>query len=244
MVGCHHGVVAGNYFHDLVGTAVQTKGGSADLLVHGNRFVDVRVRGINAGGSTGAPYYRPLDVGYEAARIRMTSNLFLRVGADKGAPVAFVGCDACVFANNTVIEPRHWVALILQESTDARFVPSRNGQFINNLIVFNTTALRSPPINVGPATAPATFVFGSNLWYALNDPAYAGPNYRGTGVPAESGSLIQRDPLLVNHRGGDYHLSGTSPAIRVGRSVPGGVPADYDGRAYGASMTIGAFAPP
>jgi hypothetical protein len=41
MVGCHRGTITGNTFADMPGTAVQTKGGSADVLIHGNRFVRI-----------------------------------------------------------------------------------------------------------------------------------------------------------------------------------------------------------
>src|SRR6202008_1248952 len=36
VVGCHRGVIAGNYFHDTILNGVQAKGGSADTLIHGN----------------------------------------------------------------------------------------------------------------------------------------------------------------------------------------------------------------
>jgi hypothetical protein len=238
MVGCHDGVVAGNYFHDIVLNAVQTKGGSADVLIHGNRFVDVTARAINAGGSTGLQYFRPIDATHEAARIRMTGNLFLRTN---NAAVAFVGCDTCVFAHNTIVEPSGYVARILEEQT-ARG-PGSNGQFINNIVVFNTADLGSTPVNVGGGTLPGSFTFGWNLWYALDDAGYSGPTYFG-GLPAEQGSVIQQDPVFVNRAGGDYHLQAGSPAIAQATSVPGGVLADFDGRDYADPAAIGAFAAP
>ena len=70
MVGCHHGVIAGNTFADMPGSAVQTKGGSCDVLIHGNRFLRIGQRAVNLGGHTGTPYYRPLDATHEAARVR------------------------------------------------------------------------------------------------------------------------------------------------------------------------------
>lgn len=243
MVGCHDGVIARNTFHTSPGGGVQAKGGSADILIHGNRFIDLPGRSINAGGSTGLSYFRPIDAAYEAARIRMIANVFVRVGAGGGAPVAFVGCDACVFAHNTIIEPRTWVARILQESTDSRFVPSRNGHFINNIVVFNQAELRSF-LNVGAGTAPETFRFGSNLWFALDNANFGGPQYSGTGVPPESGSIVQRDPSMVNRAGGDYHLRADSPAIAQGRIVPLSAPLDFDRRAYADPPALGAFAAP
>ncbi|MEK7403956.1 MAG: right-handed parallel beta-helix repeat-containing protein [Acidobacteriota bacterium] len=240
MVGCHEGLIAGNYFHDTVASGVQTKGGSADILIHGNVFPGIPGRAVNAGGSTGLEFFRPIDAAFEAARIRVLSNVFVRNGATSGATIAYVGCDGCVFAQNTVVEPRTWVARILQESTDARFVPSRNGLFVNNLIVLKEGDLRTF-VNVGAGTAPETFVFGSNLWYALDRGAdWAGPTY-SSGIPPETGSVIQRDPALVDRMGGEYHILRRSPAEGAGR-VPAFDPApDFDGRCWADPPSVGAF---
>ncbi len=240
MVGCHEGLIAGNYLHDTVAAGVQAKGGSADILIHGNVFENIPGRAVNAGGSTGLEFFRPLDAPYEAARIRVISNVFLRNGAESGATVAYVGCDACVFAHNTIFEPRTWVARILQESTSPRFVPSRQGLFVNNIIVLNQADLRAF-VNVGAGTAPQTFVFGSNLWYALDRPEnWSGPVLSG-GVPAETGSIIQRDPGFLNPSAGDYRIRRGSPAQGAGRATDVGFVPDYDGRCWGDPPSIGAF---
>ncbi|NOY90085.1 MAG: hypothetical protein GXP55_02665, partial [Deltaproteobacteria bacterium] len=240
MVGCHRGVIAGNHFHDVVGNGVQAKGGSADTLIHGNLFSDIPGRAVNAGGSTGLPYFRPMDAPYEAANIRVIANVFERVGADSGAPVAYVGCDACSFANNTIIEPLTWVARILQESTDARFVPSREGLFVNNLVVLDTSVIRTF-VNVGGNTAPETFVFANNLWFATDRGAgWGGPTY-SDGLPPEMDSVLQMDPLLVDRAGGDYHPMAGSPAAGVGRALPFPQPPDFDGRCYADPPSAGAF---
>lgn len=88
---------------------VQTKGGSADVLIHGNRFTGIGQRSINAGGSTGSTYYRPSNTTHEALRIKMIANIFEQPAV---SPVAFVGCDTCVFANNTIIEPGTYLVRI------------------------------------------------------------------------------------------------------------------------------------
>ena len=236
MVGCHDGVITGNFFHDVVQNGVQTKGGSADVLIHGNRFEDIPQRAINAGGSTGSPYFRPLNAEYEAARIQMVGNTFLRTGS---TPVAFVGCDACVFANNTIIEPLSYVARILEENTSR--TAGHDGYFINNLLVFDTADINSwSYVNVGPNTRPDTFIFGWNLWYALDDPSFSGPVYQG-GLPAESNAVIQQDPLLYNLVGGDYHIMHGSPAQGAGRSVPRGAVADFDYTPFNDPSSIGAY---
>jgi hypothetical protein len=240
MVGCHEGLIAGNFFHDTVASGVQTKGGSADVLIHGNVFADIPGRAVNAGGSTGVAFLRPSGAAHEAARIRVLSNVFVRNGAASGATIAYVGCDGCVFAQNTIIEPRSWVARILQESTDPRFVPSRNGLFVNNLVVLKESDLRSFA-GVGPGTAPGTFVFGSNLWFALDRGTdWAGPTY-SNGIPPEADSVIQRDPALVDRLGGDYHIRLGSPAQGAGRAPVFEPAPDFDGRCWADPPSAGAF---
>jgi hypothetical protein len=243
MVGCHRGVISGNHFHDTVQSGVQTKGGSADVLVHANVFADIPGRGVNAGGSTGLEFFRPIDAPHEAARIRVVANTFIRNGETSGASIAFVGCDACAFVHNTVIEPRTWIARILQESTDARFVPSRDGVFANNVIVLSTADLRTF-WNVGAGTSPETFVFARNLWYATDQAAgWSGPTYGGTGIPAETDGLVQMDPAMIDRAAGDYHLAPSSPAAGAGIASPFPLPPDHDGRCFADPPTLGAFEP-
>jgi hypothetical protein len=243
MVGCHRGVIAGNHFHDTVQNGVQAKGGSADTLIHGNLFENIPARAVNAGGSTGLDFFRPLDAPHDAARIAVIANVFVRNGQEGGAAVAYVGCDGCVAAHNTIIEPRSWIVRILQESTDARFVPSQNGLFVNNLIVLTPSELRPQLVNVGAGTAPETFVFGNNLWYAPGEDASYAPSLGG-GVPDETGSLVQQDPLLVDLAAGDYHLQPQSPARAAARELDPPVTGDYDRRCFAQPATIGAFAAP
>ncbi len=239
MVGCHDGVITSSYFHDLPRNGVQTKGGSADVLIHGNRFADVAQRSVNAGGSTGAPFFRPINASHEGARIQIVANVVERSG---NAPVAFVGCDTCVFANNTLIEPRAYIARILEENTAVG--PGSDGYFINNLIVFNVAEINGFSfVNVGADTVPGSFTFGTNLWFALDQPGFSGPVYQG-GVPPETDAVIQQDPLLADPQNADYHLTAGSPAIARARSVPRGVPADFDGDPYDNPASIGAFAAP
>lgn len=240
MVGCHRGIIAANHFHDVVQNGVQTKGGSADVLIHGNLFSRIPGRAVNAGGSTGLEFFRPIDAPHEAARIRAVANVFVDGGAMSGAAIAYVGCDGCVAANNTIIRPQTWVVRILQESTDARFVPSRDGLFVNNLIVVDTADIRAW-VNVGGNTAPETFVFGNNLWWALDQgAAWSGPSIDGS-IPAELSSIIQEDPLLADLGGGDVRPMAGSPVGGAGRALPFPQPPDRDGRCYAEPLAIGAY---
>lgn len=238
MVGCHRGVIANNAFASPVGNGVQAKGGSSDTIVANNVFTDIPGRAVNAGGSTGLEFFRPIDAPFEAARIRVIANLFVRGGTDSGAPIAFVGCDACEFLNNTVIEPTTWIARILQESADARFVPSRNGLFANNIIVMNVADIRAW-FNVGGNTAPETFTFTNNLWFALDDSGFSGPVY-SDGIPAGTNDIIQ-DPAMVDYAGGNYRVMSGSPADAAGADV-GPLPPDLDAECYGDPPTLGAYA--
>lgn len=237
-VGCHRGFIHGNVFSSSPGGGIQMKGGSADTLVHGNRFVEIRGRVVNAGGSTGLEFFRPIDAPHEAARLAVMANVIVRSGDTSGAAIAYVGCDACVFANNTLVEPRKWIARILQETVGARFVPSRDGVFVNNVIVFRTAQLDAYSwFNVGANTAPATFTLGSNLWFSLDDPTFSAPRLRD--VPAETGSLVQRDPRLRDVAAGDARVPPTSPVRGAGRAA--GVPADFDGAPYATPPSTGAY---
>jgi hypothetical protein len=240
MVGCHRGVISGNHFHDTIQNGVQAKGGSADTLIHGNLFENIPARAVNAGGSTGLEFFRPLDAPHEAARIAIIANVFVQGGMTSGAAVAYVGCDGCIAAHNTIVDPRTWVVRILQESTDARFVPSREGLFVNNVIALNAADLRAELVNVGPGTDPASFVFGNNLWFAADEDTSWQPQLGG-GVPDESGSIVQEDPRLVDRAGGDYHLLADSPARGAARALQQPLPPDHDGRCYADPAALGAF---
>lgn len=242
MVGCHRGVISGNHFRTTVGNGVQTKGGSADMLITGNLFEDIPGRAVNAGGSTGLDFFRPIDAPHEAARIRVIANVFLRGGTESGAPIAFVGCDGCQFVHNTVITPEGgWIARILQETTGARFAPSRNGLVANNLYVLNVDALRTF-VNVGADTAPETFTFANNLWFALDRDDWSGPTLPAE-IPPETGAVIQEDPLLVDRAGGDFSLEAGSPAIGAALALDD-LPPSFDGRCFSSPAAIGAFPAP
>jgi hypothetical protein len=138
-VGCHDGVVARNVFRDLGGNGVQSKGGSENIEITQNRFFSAGERAVNIGGSTGFEFFRPAlstsEVNAEARDIRVDANVF-RGGV---SPIAFVGCVGCLVANNTIVEPEHWVVRILQETTsegEYEFAPASDGRFVNNIVYY------------------------------------------------------------------------------------------------------------
>ena len=237
-VGCHHGLIVGNFFHDLSANAVQNKGGSQDIEIRANHMLNAGYRAVNIGGSTGYEYFRPpmstSQPNFEARDIRVIANVI--EGSE--TPFAFVGAVDSLAANNTIIDPENWLLRILQETVSDEiyeFLPSGNNTVVNNLFYFDRGNL-STYVNIGPNTAPETFTFSNNLWYAHDDPAQSQPALPVT----ETGGVVGEDPLFQNPAGGNYHLHGDSPAIGQGTPVVGVVD-DYDGFAYNVPPSIGAF---
>ena len=190
---------------------------------------------MNLGGSTGLQFFRPLGAPYEARALHAIANVV--VGSD--APVAFVGCDACLVANNTFWLPQRWFARILQETTDPGFIPCRDGRFINNITVFDRARVSAENVNVGPGTDAASFTFTTNLWFARDDPSFPGPN-----LPApETGGIVGRDPLIVGPASEDFHLAPASPARDAGTCIPELV-RDRDAFCFRDPPTLGAHSAP
>jgi len=235
MVGCHRGLIAASTFRQAGSNAIQGKGGTSEILIHGNLMVDCGARAMNLGGSTGLQFFRPLGATYEARDLHAIANVV--VGAD--TPVAYVGCDACLVANNTFWLPQRWFARILQETVDPSFVPCRDGRFINNIVVFDRARVSAENVNVGPNTSAGTFVFANNLWFARDDPSFPGAN-----LPApETGGIVGVDPMIVDVTGEDFHLAPRSPARDAGICVPELV-RDRDGACFRDPPTLGAHVAP
>lgn len=239
-VGCHRGVIVGNYFHDNGSNAIQCKGGSADIEIRGNLMVESGQRAIHLGGSTSFQYFRPpLDpngVNAEARDIRAIANVI--VGAQ--TPLAFVGCVDCLAANNTILYPTRWLFRILQETLSTpeyEFAPSSNNRFINNVVVFDRSKI-STYVNIGGNTAPETFTFANNLWYASNNPSQSSP---ASDLPVpETDAIVGQDPGFVDLAGGDYHLTAGSPAVGSGAPLPE-LTFDHEGRCWADPPSRGAY---
>lgn len=158
MVGCHQGLIESCEFENQGSNSVQAKGGSQYIRIFRNRFINGGQRAVNLGGSTGLPYFRPMDVPFEAANLEVYSNIF--IGSD--SPVAFVGCINSRVINNTIFKPGRWVVRILQENTNPRFVQCGENTFSNNLIHYGNLRTET---NVGGNTRPGTFLFSGNFWF-------------------------------------------------------------------------------
>jgi hypothetical protein len=202
MVGCHRGTVCRCRFLDARGdgaNGVQAKGGSSQIVVRRCRFERAGGRGVNVGGSTGLPYFRPRDASYEAKDITVEDCVF--VGGM--AAVAFVGVDGALVQHNTIYCPERWPLRILQENADDRFVACRNGRFEKNIVVFRAADVREV-VNVGGNTAPETFTFSGNVWHCLDRPQDLRRRVR-LPVP-ESGGTYDRKPSFNDVEEGDFGI--------------------------------------
>lgn len=230
MVGCHDGLIRGNYFENQGSNSIQCKGGSEHIRIEGNFFKNGGQRALNLGGSTGLAFFRPDTARFEAANLQVYSNIF--VGAQ--AAVAFVGSVNVEVVNNTIYQPERWVIRILQETVDpTRFLECGDHIFRNNIVV--RTASLSTETNTGPNTRPQSFLFSNNLWYYPGNSNWAGPSIP---VPDVNG-IVNQNPALADPSGGNFHIPAGSPAAGKGFAVT--EPAlDYYGQGYNLPRSIGA----
>jgi len=207
MVGCHRGVLEGCTFRDRsedpASHGVQTKGGTRDVMIRACRFEHAGQRAVNVGGSTALPYFRPKPETFEARDIVIEGCTF--IGSE--APIAFVGVDGAIVRFNTFYRPEKWFLRILQETREPGFVPSRNGVFSDNLIVWSASEIATP-VNIGTHTAPETFSFARNYWYCVDAPTRSIPRLPVAEVGAQGGA----DPLFRAAAKLDLRLSESSPA--------------------------------
>jgi hypothetical protein len=193
LVGCHRGVIRASVFRHTnppSANGVQAKGGTSSLAILGNGFYNTGGRGVNIGGSTGLQFFRPPLVGAgphaEAREIRVEGNVF--VGSL--AAVAFVGVDGAVVRFNTIEKPGRWAVRILQENKAPGFVACRNGEFTDNLIVFEAARWSEGGVNVGAGTTPESFRFARNWWYCSDRPKQSQPKT----FLSETAGVYGRDP--------------------------------------------------
>jgi hypothetical protein len=174
-VGCHQSLITGCRFVGKEGfsasAGIQLKGGTSDVIVEKCHFTDAGERPLNVGGSTGLEYFRPQGAEHEAARIVVRDNI-IEGGM---CSAAFVGVDGAVFTGNTIRFPAKWIFRILQEKRGPDFVPCRNVVIKSNRITFRRSQVRFD-INTGPGTAPETFRFEGNHWFAEDNPQMSKPN--------------------------------------------------------------------
>ena len=231
MVGCHDGLIKNCSFENPGSNSIQAKGGTSNIEITRNFFKNGGARAVNLGGSTGLPFFRPLDAPYESADLKVYANIF--IGSE--APIAYVGTINTEVVNNTIYLPTKWVLRILQETVDPdRFAPCGNNTFRNNIIYLDERC--SVECNIGPNAAPETFTFSNNLWYHVDDAGWPGPD-----LPvADPDHIVGQDPLFVNESNDDFDLTEGSPAIGSGYALEN--PAlDYIGASFLNPRSIGAY---
>lgn len=210
MVGCRNGIIEGSTFRVTDrkrSNAVQAKGGTQSVVIM-NCVIDGHMhRGINIGGSTGREFFRPGIAGFEARHVAVLGNRFDRTDA----PLAFVGAIESEVVGNTILNPDVWLFRILQETVGDDFRPCANNVFSHNLVVFNRAKLRAY-VNVGANTAPETFVFEENFWYATDNPAASKPSLP---TPEKNG-VAGIDPRLGRPGTGKWDVAQDGPAGNVG----------------------------
>ncbi len=214
MVGCHRGLIEGCIlrFEDDKGYGVQAKGGCSSITVRRCRFEHAGARAMQIGGSTGLQFFRPpLKSGEPHAEARnITVEGCVFIGST--AAVSFVGVDGAVVRFNTIYNPARWAIRILQETRAEGFVPSRNGVFTDNLVVFRSDRWFEGGVNIGPDTAPGTFTFARNWWYCEDTPERSKPT-----LPSpEKDGVYGVNPHLRAPERSDLSVQPNSPARRVG----------------------------
>ena len=93
---------------------------------------------------------------------------------------------------------------ILQEQGGDKFKPCAGGVFERNLVVFNAKVRTF--VNVGPNTAPKSFVFRENAWFEVG-------GKRKPRLPvAEKGGVYGVDPGL--DKPGTAEMKATEPRLK------------------------------
>lgn len=188
-VGCHKSKIVGCNFIGKPGftasAAIQLKGGTSDVTVEKCHFKNAGERPINVGGSTGLDYFRPPDAAHEGKDLTVQDCLI----EGSLCAAAFVGVDGALFTRNTILFPEKWIFRILQETKGEHFPPCRNVRITDNKITFRRAQVQIE-INIGANTAPETFTFTGNHWFAEDRPDRSKPR-----LPAEESSGVYgQDP--------------------------------------------------
>lgn len=231
-VGCHWGVVQDCYFDDPGTSGIQNKGGTQFIRIQRNTFKNVAQRALNLGGSTGLEFFRPplpnpIVDAFEAADLEVYSNVFI----GSRAPIAYVGCVRVKVYNNTFYHPENWVIRILQETTTPGFLSCSDNEFRNNIVSLPEDITE---VNVGPNTAPETFLFSNNLWNNSSD------NNWSPVLPVTPFDQIIDDPLFEDATSENFRIPPNSPAVGAGLIFDEPT-TDFDQDPFQQPPSIGAF---
>ena len=231
MVGCHNGIIENCLFINQGSNSIQSKGGTSQIIIQKNKFINGGLRTLNIGGSTGLEFFRPSDAKYEAKEIFVYSNIF--IGSQ--SPIAFVGAIDCKVINNIIFLPTKWAIRILQENTNPGFAECSRNSFINNIVYIDKNA-SNPTINIGAGTKPETFFFSNNLWFNKDNLNWNGPNLPVT----EQNGLKNFDPQISIDNQNTLFIDKNSPAKAKGLDLieP---KEDFNGNLFNSPRSIGAI---
>lgn len=188
MVGSHNGVIENSFLqHPTLsggGTGIRPKGGSKNIVIRANRLElpGGDGRPIQAGGSTGAAFFRFIDgdTGYEADNITVAGNII--VGGVTGA--SYVNIDGGIFHHNVIDRPANWIFRVLNENPAS--VETQNGVFNDNVVLFDN-GLSGSFFNAGPNTQAGTFNFARNQWFNVDNPGASAPTLPAVETDGVSG---------------------------------------------------------
>lgn len=226
MVGCHRGLFQRLRFEQLGSNSIQIKGGTKDITIRRCYFLNGGARALNIGGSTDLEFFRPQNATYEASTIEVYGNVI--EGSE--ASFAFVGAVDCKVYNNTILRPGKWTMRILQETVDpSRFQACGRNTVQNNIFIITTAV--STEVNIGPDTAPNTFIYTNNLWFKQGQSSWSGPV-----LPVADPAQVLGDPMV---NATNYMISSMSPAYQKGKATNPAI-ADYYGKTYRTPPSIGA----
>ncbi|RUM94325.1 MAG: hypothetical protein DSZ28_03755 [Thiothrix sp.] len=180
MVGCHNGVIENSFFHsdhkNVLTTGLVHKGGSETITIKNSRFELPKGFGsaVKLGGSTsdGLFRFKAGDSGYEAKDINVENNTVIH---GKSA-FSFVNIDGGRVQSNTIYQPSDWILRILNEAAgEGNDFPTRNGEFLDNTIIFDNGLEEAINIDETNTTEPETFVFARNQWFNSDDASASTP---------------------------------------------------------------------
>ncbi len=189
LVGCHFSAITGCHFIGKEGftasAGIQMKGGTGDVVVDKCHFKNAGERPLNIGGATGMEFFRPKGALQEASGIMVTNCII----EGSLCAAAFVGVDGAEFTGNTILFPTKWIFRVLQETKEPGFVPCSHVTVKDNKIIFRRSQVQTD-INIGDGTAPETFRFEGNQWFAEDRPQASKPK-----LPVEeTGGTYGKDP--------------------------------------------------
>lgn len=220
LFNCRFTKIIGCHFYDFDADAIQTKGNSRSIRVHGNLVRATlaspdRNTGITLGGnSVGTPGEGVTDRrGHEAWNVVASGNIVMTEGPGR-LPHAFLihGAKDCLVLNNTVVGPRIDNAFSCQHGAGDDWLArprTVNPRFVNNVV----------------AGARVGFSAEAGLDYdgALED-AYN--TMHEVGATIDAGTTIAKltsDPLFVNRRAtfadSDLRLRRGSPSRESGATA-------------------------